>query len=180
MRQLLDFARRGTSHRAAVEMTGLVQQVLAVLQPLAEKQDINFRVVDEAGPTVCQADAGQIQQVLTNLIVNAGQAMPDGGTVEIGLRRQRAEPPDRAPETGRGAGRYLSISVNDQGQGIAEEHLSQIFEPFFTTKDVGEGTGLGLSIAYGIAEEHGGWIDVHSQLGQGSTFTLYLPLEKRE
>ena len=100
--------------------------------------------------------------------------MPEGGDIEIGLRRELARPPGdlRANES-----HYVCIQVRDQGEGIPEENLQHIFEPFFTTKDVGKGTGLGLSISYGIVEEHGGWIDVQSQPGEGSCFSVYLPEE---
>jgi signal transduction histidine kinase len=121
-------------------------------------------------------DAGQIQQVLVNLIVNAFHAMPRGGRVELGLRRESRRPPDQveAPER-----EMISLHVADEGEGIPKENLHQIFDPFFTTKDVGEGTGLGLSIAYGIIQEHGGWIEVESGPGKGSRFSIYLPPEEK-
>ena len=115
-----------------------------------------------------------MQQVLTNLVVNAIQAMPAGGTVLVDIARARTRPP---AEHGGAEGEYLCVRVRDQGEGIAAEHLPHVFEPFFTTKDVGEGTGLGLAVAYGIVREHGGFIDVESKLGEGSDFSVYLPLE---
>ena len=123
---------------------------------------------------VAEVDVGQIQQALTNLVVNAVQAMPNGGKVDIALGRKCATPPE--PEPG-GEKMYYSIEVRDEGVGIPEEHVQHLFEPFFTTKEVGEGTGLGLSIAYGIVQEHGGWIDVTSRPGEGSCFTVFLPEE---
>lgn len=176
IRQLLDFARRNTPNRSNMDMAGLVNQVVEILQTLAEKHGIDIDVTDEAGPTMCHVDAGQFQQVMTNLIVNAAHAMPDGGTVEIRTQRGFVEPPQI--EEAR-PGEFYQVSVGDHGHGIPADELPQIFEPFFTTKDVGKGTGLGLSIAYGIAQEHNGWIDVKSTVGQGSTFTLYLPLENQ-
>ena len=119
-------------------------------------------------------DASQIQQVLTNLIVNAVQAMPDGGRVEVGTDRGIAQPPPDHPGE---RGQYLRLWVSDNGPGIPEDDLPHISEPFFTTKDIGEGTGLGLSIAHGIVGEHGGWIEVRSTLGQGSCFSIYLSPE---
>ena len=126
-------------------------------------------------PALVQADAGQIQQVLTNLIVNAIQALPDGGPVEITVGRRMAQ---AAEVTTGGLQSYCVIEVQDRGVGITTEDQPHLFEPFFTTKKVGEGTGLGLSIAYGIVQEHGGWIDVVSHLGEGSRFTVFLPAEK--
>ena len=174
IRQLLDFARRGASHRTAVDLGPVVRQIMELLATLAEKRHVGLRFEDPGAAMVVEADPGQIQQVLTNLIVNAIQAMPAGGNVEIAMRRQRAASPegDRASEKN-----FLCISVRDHGVGISEEHMQHLFEPFFTTKPVGEGTGLGLSIAYGIVQEHGGWIDVTSRPGEGSCFTVFLPAE---
>ncbi len=174
IRQLLDFARRGTSHRTTVDLGPVVRQIMELLATLAEKRQVGLRFEDPGAAMVVEADPGQIQQVLTNLIVNAIQAMPAGGNVEIAIRRRRA-----APLEGERAGEknFLCISVRDHGVGISEEHMQHLFEPFFTTKPVGEGTGLGLSIAYGIVQEHGGWIDVTSRPGEGSCFTVFLPAE---
>ncbi len=105
-------------------------------------------------------DAGQIQQVLTNLIMNGVESMPQGGTVEVSIAQVTARPPQGSDAV---EGAYARIEVRDHGEGMSPEIMEQIFEPFFTTKGVGEGTGLGLSIAYGIVQEHGGWIDVSSQ-----------------
>jgi len=120
-----------------------------------------------------QRNADVIHQVLANLITNAIQAMPNGGSVEISVHR-RCKPPledDRAHD-----GEYVCLCVGDEGEGISEENIGRVFEPFFTTKDVGEGTGLGLSVAYGIVREHGGWIDVQSEQGKGSRFFVCLPV----
>jgi signal transduction histidine kinase len=116
-------------------------------------------------------DEAQLQQVLTNLMLNAIQAMPDGGRVDISLDELRAARPGDAAA----ARDYVRLAIADQGVGIAPANLPRIFEPFFTTKDVGEGTGLGLSVCYGIIEEHGGWIAVDSQVAKGTRMTVYLP-----
>jgi signal transduction histidine kinase len=135
-------------------------------------------VVAEAGSAgQAVADTGQIQQVIINLVVNAIQATDNGGTVTITLRDQtvtRSHPHG----TGRPQ-RTLCLSVRDTGRGMDPETQTRIFDPFFTTKDVGEGTGLGLSIAFGIVRDHGGWIDVQSQVGQGTTMSVHLPLEEK-
>ncbi|MDH3716841.1 MAG: HAMP domain-containing histidine kinase [Planctomycetota bacterium] len=172
IRQLLDFARRNTPKRKPVEMRQLANQTIDLLAPLAEKRGVTIQCIAEDKPFTCQVDSGQMQQLLTNLLVNAVQAMPAGGKVSVDIRRQQVQPPEteQAPP-----GEYLLLEVRDEGEGIAAEDIEQLFEPFFTTKQVGEGTGLGLSIAYGIVQEHGGWIGVESEVGQGSCFTVYLP-----
>jgi len=111
-------------------------------------------------------------------VVNAIQAMPNGGTIDVSLERGSYRPRTAAGDGRRGEGRgdFARIDVRDEGVGISQDHLHRIFDPFFTTKEVGEGTGLGLSIAYGIVQDHGGWIDVKSVVGQGSCFSVFLPL----
>jgi signal transduction histidine kinase len=120
-----------------------------------------------------EADEAQLHQVLTNLVVNAIQATRDGGSVDIVTRIVEQAAP---PYVGEQAPRWLATEVRDHGIGMDDATRARIFEPFFTTKEVGEGTGLGLSVTWGIVREHGGWIDVHSSPGQGSTFTVYLPM----
>ncbi|MDB4958793.1 MAG: histidine kinase [Myxococcales bacterium] len=112
--------------------------------------------------------------MLTNLVVNAIHAMPDGGTVEISTRHAEQVPP---PYVEGGTSSWMAIEVRDTGVGMDDATRERIFEPFFTTKQVGEGTGLGLSVTWGIVREHHGWIDVQSTLGHGSTFTVYLPID---
>jgi CheY-like chemotaxis protein len=121
------------------------------------------------------ADPDQIHQVIMNLVVNARDAMPDGGTLSIATKDvvlpETATPshPDAVP------GHYVLLSITDTGTGIEETILDNIFEPFFTTKEPGKGTGLGLSTVYGIVRQSGGWLDVSSHLGEGTTFRIYLP-----
>jgi signal transduction histidine kinase len=112
-----------------------------------------------------------IEQVLVNLAVNARDAMPRGGQLTI---ETTAVALDADGGAGR-QGRWICIEVTDTGTGIAPEHITRIFEPFFTTKDVGQGTGLGLATAYGILQQHGGWIDVESAPGRGACFRVFLP-----
>jgi signal transduction histidine kinase len=140
---------------------------------MAQKRKVSL-VLDEGESTVrAEVDAGQIQQALTNLVVNGIQAMEQGGRLTVSIGCRRTTPPADVPG---GLGEYASISVEDEGKGIAPELIPRVFEPFFTTKDVGEGTGLGLSVAYGIARDHNGWIGVHSSPGKGSRFELLIPL----
>jgi signal transduction histidine kinase len=174
IRQLLDFARRSTPKRAAVDLVDLAGQTIEMLAAVAKKRNVTLSLSHDPEQATATVDADQIRQVFTNLIVNAGQAMPEGGTVQIAVHRAHATPPNGVDAE---EGEYFRIDVTDDGEGIAQEDLPNVFEPFFTTKEVGEGTGLGLSIAYGIVQEHGGWIEVASTPGQGSCFSVYLPEE---
>jgi two-component system, NtrC family, sensor kinase len=170
IRQLLDFARRRSPHRNQIDLRDIARQTAQLLEPLALKRGIRLHVEDHGAPVTAHADFAQIQQVVTNLVMNAIQAMDNGGQVRVRMGRQaRDDQPEGSPS------RLAFLAVEDQGSGIAPEDLEHIFEPFFTTKQVGEGTGLGLSIAEGIVREHGGWMDVESQPGEGSRFTVFLP-----
>jgi signal transduction histidine kinase len=172
IRQLLDFARRRGAQKAPGEVGTVAAEVLTLLRPIADKR--NVALVLDAGEAHLQAeiDAGQIQQALTNLVMNGIQAMSRPGQLTVTLTRERVTPP---PAHGGPEGDHLALRVRDQGDGIRPEDLPHVFEPFFTTKDVGEGTGLGLSVTWGIVAEHGGWIDVQSTSGEGATFTVHLP-----
>jgi signal transduction histidine kinase len=163
MRQLLDFARRRSPQKARVDLQGVCERVATFLAPVAQKAGVKVQV--EGKPLVCMADAAQIEQVLTNLVVNGIQSMEKKpGALHV---RLLTEERDGLP--------HACIEVRDSGTGIPKENIERIFEPFFTTKEIGSGTGLGLSVAYGIVAEHGGFIDVESTPGSGSTFRVYLP-----
>jgi signal transduction histidine kinase len=173
IRQLLQFARRGGPHKAPHDLHKLAAEALELLRPLARPAHAELTLRPAAGDATASVDVGQFQQVVTNLAMNAIQAMPRGGSVELSVRRERVEPPAelQSPE-----GDYLCLRVRDDGEGISPETLPHIFEPFFTTKDVGAGTGLGLAVTYGIIRDHGGWIAVESKVGEGATFSVYLPV----
>jgi two-component system NtrC family sensor kinase len=172
VRQLLDFARRRPPARECADLLDIARECLQLVDALARKRDIRLSLGGESVRT--KLDRGQVQQVLMNLLVNALQASPQRGTVEAHVAWERRRPP--AGQAG-GEGKYASVQIRDHGEGISKENVERIFEPFFTTKGVGEGTGLGLSTALGIVRDHGGWIDVQSELGAGSRFTVYLPEE---
>ncbi|APR86412.1 sensor histidine kinase [Minicystis rosea] len=173
IRQLLDFARRrGTMRTGRADLARVVRDTFTLVSPLAQKRRITLRRDGESSLAEIEGDAEQAQQALTNVVVNAIQAMPRGGDIVVTLKRERARPP---ADHGGPEADYLALSVRDQGDGIPDDVKDHIFEPFFTTKPVGEGTGLGLSVAYGIISEHGGWIQVDSHPGEGSTFTFYFP-----
>jgi signal transduction histidine kinase len=177
VRQLLDFVRRGPPKTSVVELRAIARQATTFLAPLAKKRRVEL-AVEVAETTEAPiddkllADAGQLEQVLTNLIVNGIHAMPDGGALTVRVTTGEVEDNE---QPGSGAVPCVVVEVRDTGQGIAPDVLPRIFEPFFTTKDVGEGTGLGLSVAYGIVREHGGFLDVTTEVGRGTTFRLCLP-----
>jgi signal transduction histidine kinase len=172
IRQLLTFARRNTLQTSRCDLALIAKHTMELLETLAQKRAVQLRIVDGNAPYVVDADGGQIEQVLTNLVMNAVQAMDRPGTVEVQLDHVHTTPP---ADHGGPDGDFVRVCVRDEGRGIAPEHLPHVFEPFFTTKDVGEGTGLGLSIAYGILREHGGWITAKSEPGRGAELAFCLP-----
>ncbi|MCU0962495.1 MAG: ATP-binding protein [Pirellulaceae bacterium] len=172
IRQLLDLSRERKPEKSLHDLHGIIEQSLALVahqrsfQAVQVHRDYDPHVVD------VMVDANQLQQVIVNLLVNAGEAMPDGGPLSIRTRRIR---PSTLPVAG-SDGDAVQIVVSDTGVGIAPENVRRIFDPFFTTKDVGQGTGLGLAISHGIIEQHGGQITVDSTVGEGTTFTITLPV----
>lgn len=177
IRQLLDFARRRTVDKATVDLGDVVRDTLRLLAPLAQKARVAVQHEAAGGPVEILGDAEQLEQALTNVVVNAVQAMPRGGTVRVSIDRRPADPPADHPGP---RATYVALSVRDEGEGMTPEVRDHVFEPFYTTKPVGEGTGLGLSVAYGIVCEHGGWIDVDAAPGRGSVFTCYFPEGRTE
>lgn len=183
IRQLLDYARRRLPEKAEQDLARVAADALPLLGTLASKKRLELRFRTETATAPVTADATQVQQALTNLIVNAIQASADGATVDVTLRAARAWPPERVrKEAGREEGReaaaeaeVFELTVRDHGPGMSPQVLARVFEPFFTTKPVGESTGLGLSVAHDIVDEHGGWIDAESEPGRGSRFTMVLP-----
>jgi len=161
-RQLLLFSRQETVRPERLDLTELVEGSSRLLGRLL-RENIAFAVNAEPQPLRLTADRGQIEQVLMNLVVNAADAMPGGGSLVI---RCGAVPPDA-----------VFIEVEDTGAGMSPEILEHIFEPFFTTKAAGKGTGLGLAVVHGIVTQHGGRIEVHSQEGVGTRFRILLPAE---
>jgi len=170
--QLLGFAKSGKYNVQTIDINAVVADTVQLFarthKAIKLRQDL-----DEA-LWVVNADRGQLEQVLLNLLINADQAMPEGG--QIRLLTENIEPlPQDLNRPGLDGDRYVRILVEDTGVGMDPETLDRIFEPFFTTKQVGRGTGLGLASAYGIINSHGGTIDVDSTPGRGSRFWVYLP-----
>jgi signal transduction histidine kinase len=172
VRQLLDFARHAPARRQPTDLVQLAEQTAALLQPLAARRGVHLVVSSDVEALTAEVDGAQLQQALTNLVMNAVQASRRGGRVHVCVTCGTECPP---AALGRPAGEYVRLEVRDEGTGIAPDVVANVFDPFFTTKPVGEGTGLGLSVAHGIASEHGGWIDVQSEPGRGSCFRICLP-----
>jgi PAS domain S-box-containing protein len=173
-RQLLAYGRKQVMHLRDLNLDELISRVLTMLQRVLG-EDIALQIqCGEPGLTI-MADEAMLEQIILNFAVNARDAMARGG--QLIIRAASIEVKDdyvrRNPEAR--PGRFVCLSVSDTGCGIAPEILPRIFEPFFTTKDVGKGTGLGLATVYGIVQLHRGWMEVESQVGQGTTFKVFLP-----
>jgi signal transduction histidine kinase len=170
VRQLLEFSRRREPSFRDVELQPLIEKVKGLLaHKIAEKKVSVDCQIDKSLPLVA-ADPSQLEQVFLNLFLNSLQALPPGGWIRI-----RAELAYGKDQNG-GELHHLRIDFEDNGAGIAAEHIGQVFDPFFTTKDIGEGTGLGLSVSYGIVKDHGGEIRVESEPGRLTRFTVRLPV----
>jgi signal transduction histidine kinase len=162
---LLKFARQSDAVMEERDLRDTINACLRLTEYMARQSGVEVIVDLPPQPVYATYDASQMEQVLINLVQNAIQAMEDGGTLRINLST---------------ADQVAAIAVQDDGVGIPEENLRRIFDPFFTTKAAKDGTGLGLSVSYGIVSNHGGAIDVESQVGVGSTFTILLPLRQEE
>jgi two-component system, cell cycle sensor histidine kinase and response regulator CckA len=166
--QLLTFSKGGKPLKKAIALRPVIEDAVKFALS-GSRVDYKLAVADDL--RMVEADAGQIGQVVQNIVLNADQAMPVGGTIEIAVRNVDT-PEDGAPRHP-AAGKHVEITFRDTGVGIPEQYLSKIFDPYFTTKE--KGSGLGLATAYSIIKNHGGAIDVRSKVGEGSTFTVRLP-----
>jgi PAS domain S-box-containing protein len=173
-RQLLTFSRRRTMQPADIDLNDVVANLAKMLQRLIGEH-ITLESSLTSGPAMIHGDAGMMEQILMNLVINARDAMPQGGRLAIKTAARSFTAADSAANAKNRSGDFVQLSVEDSGCGITPEYLPRIFEPFFTTKQVGKGTGLGLATVFGIVEQHGGWIQVESQVGVGTTFHLFLP-----
>jgi PAS domain S-box-containing protein len=176
-KQLLGFARGGKYEVKSVDVNELIRKSTQMFG--RTKKQIRIHTGDQHDIWTVEVDQGQIEQVLLNLYVNAWQAMDGGGdlyikTENVVLHDEGVRPFDLEP------GKYVKISVTDTGVGMDEDTQKRIFEPFFTTKEMGRGTGLGLASAYGIIKNHGGIINVNSEKGKGTTFSIYLPASEKK
>ncbi len=165
IRQLMDFARRREPKMAAADLDAIARAIRRLVGPLAAKRSVQV-VVTSTEPVWARGDAVQLEQVVSNLVVNAIHACAAGGRVEIACGVDERQDGSRS----------VYVRVSDDGHGMDSATRERIFEPFFTTKEVGQGTGLGLSVAHGIVREHGGSINVESRPQAGSTFSILLPM----
>ncbi len=162
VRALLNFASQSEPpNREPLDITQVIQTAVELIRSLAKTNQVQIEQINEPGLPLVPGDNEQLRQACLNILINAIQAMPNGGTLRIIVQHQ--EP-------------YVVIQIQDTGIGIPAENLSRIFDPFFTTREVGKGMGLGLAVAYGVINRHGGKILVDSTVGQGSTFTILLPV----
>ena len=176
VRQILDYSRRSSSEMQPLELELLIPDVLAFLQQmLPESIVLSYRPAPDNQTFSVRGDATQLQQMLTNLAINASDAMPSGGDIQIALRHVTCRKAAECPLPDMAPGHWIALSFQDSGTGIAPDHIDRIFDPFYTTKEVGKGTGLGLAQVYGIVKQHGGHVRVESVLGQGALFEVFLP-----
>ncbi len=174
VRQLLLFSRKTTAKPQVMDLNATVSDIQAMLRRVIG-ENIEFNTDLAADLWHIKADPAQIEQVLVNLVVNARDALPNGGHLLVKTVNQTIEPGYIRHDLEMPAGKYVLLSVADDGVGMPPSVREHIFEPFFTTKEKGKGTGLGLATVYGIIHQHGGFIIVDSEVGQGATFNIYLP-----
>jgi two-component system cell cycle sensor histidine kinase/response regulator CckA len=173
-RQLLAFSRKQLLELKIIDVNAIVEDMERLLRPLIG-EDIELSTSLAAAVGCTRADAGQLEQVIMNLVVNAKDAMPSGGKICIRTASVMLDDSYRPENTFIKHGPYVMISVSDTGHGMDRETQARIFEPFFTTKEKGKGTGLGLSTVYGIIKQSGGYVFVQSEHGRGTVFTIYFP-----
>ncbi len=176
VQQILTFSRQGGQERKPLQVQFLIKEALKLLRAtIPTTIEIDCNVDEECGHIM--GDPTQIHQVVMNLCTNAYHAMQEtGGTLEVALKEVDISYEKSVERVGMKVGRHLELMVKDTGHGMGAEVLERIFEPYYTTKELGKGTGLGLSVIHGIIKNHGGDISVSSQLGEGTTFTVYLPV----
>lgn len=173
-RRLLAFSRKQPMQLKAVNLSAAVQGLGKMLgQLIGERFQLQLDCAPNLPPV--HADEGNIEQILINLAVNARDAMQDGGAIRIATSFVVLDAASASLNLEARPGRFLCLAVSDSGCGMTREVITRIFDPFYTTKDVGKGTGLGLSTVHGIVQQHHGWIEVSSQVGQGSSFKVFLP-----
>ncbi|HVU38999.1 MAG TPA: response regulator [Opitutales bacterium] len=172
--RLMTFSRRSSTPPQAIAIADVVREVEKMMRPVI-REDIELIVDAPAGLPQLFTDPGQIEQILVNLCLNARDAIAESGRITISLAERRFDSLEAARRSLHGPGNYVLLSVADNGCGIPDDIRDKIFEPFFTTKEVGKGTGLGLAMVYSLVKQNRGKIDVQSEPGKGSVFTIFLP-----
>jgi PAS domain S-box-containing protein len=176
VRQILSFSRRAETEKSLISLASIVKEGLKLIRSVTPAH-ISIKQNLTVSPTrAILADPTQMHQVVLNLCINAADAMPDGGVLEVSLEEVQLEADSRQKQTQLPSGCYLKLTVRDNGSGIPAEVQEHIFEPYFTTKQVGKGTGMGLAVVHGVVQEHGGSIAVSSTPGNGTTFEIFLPI----
>jgi PAS domain S-box-containing protein len=173
-RQLLAFSREHVAQLQPVALNQLIRNLAKMLERTI-REDIHLEYLYADPSPFVQADPAMLEQVLLNLVVNARDAMPQGGHLQIATKKLSLDAAHAPANPEAWAGESVCLSVSDTGTGIAQEHLQRIFEPFFTTKEPGKGSGLGLATVYGIVKQHQGRVEVASRVGEGTTFHIFLP-----
>ena len=173
-RQLLTFSRKQVMQPKIVDLNALVSNLTPMLGRLLG-EDVVLKADYLSDLPRMEADVGMIEQIVMNLAVNARDAMPKGGQLLIATSKVKIQPNQTGQHADARAGDFVGLIVTDTGTGMDAATLERIFEPFFSTKEVGRGTGLGLATVYGIVKQHNGWIQVRSEVGSGTTFTIYFP-----
>jgi nitrogen-specific signal transduction histidine kinase/ActR/RegA family two-component response regulator len=176
IQQILDFTSNAMLNRRLLDLETHTEQVLTTLRHTIP-ENIRISLETGRGDTTVLADPARIQQALTNLVLNARDAMPDGGDLRFALSRLDGGFEAPSPVLEGQPGSWIRLSVSDTGTGMSEEVQAHLFEPFFTTKEMGKGTGLGLAQVFGIVRQHEGYIDVETEPGDGTTFHIYLPAQ---
>ena len=177
--RLLAFGRKESLSISTVDLAAELRDQAPILRRLL-RDDVDLAVVEATHPLHVRVDPVHFEQVLLNLAGNAQDAMPDGGALQIELTSLTVDTGGAAPWPDIAPGTYARLAVADTGAGMDPDTLDKVFDPFFTTKPRGRGTGLGLTTVYGIVEQHGGQIDVHSQPGRGTRIEIALPLAAPE
>ena len=174
IRQILDFSRQSVMEPSSLDLLQFIKEFEKLLERVLP-ETIRVQLKFHPGEYPVHADPTQLQQVFMNLALNARDAMPNGGILGFDISHLKLSPGDIPPSPYLPHGEWIAITIGDTGTGIPAEVIPHIFEPFYTTKPVGEGTGLGLAQAYGIIKQHGGYIDVQSEVSDGTRFAIYLP-----
>ncbi|GAB4278387.1 MAG: hypothetical protein Kow0080_29990 [Candidatus Promineifilaceae bacterium] len=172
--QILDFSHRSVMDFAPIDLLPITKALCKLLERILP-DSVHVKVKYEQKAYVIMGDPTRLQQALMNLALNAQDAMPEGGELLFSFSEVNVAEDSVPPLLDMEPGQWIKLSVTDSGTGVQPEHLPRLFEPFFTTKERGKGTGLGLAQVYGIVKQHHGYIDVQSEVGKGTTFTLYLP-----